>query len=215
MSMKMDGVSFISPKPGTYRSVFTLIHPLTYEVWIACLASYLMTVMAMKWVSSVEETTMDVELRVWSSWTRAAWYAFGTLVGESITRDTKSSGANSLRYQWSTQVPLRGPFHSCERLNSRVILSVWILYAFLLTAGYGGSLRAFFLRPEYRDPIDTMEDIVESGLPWKIVLYGVELDNYLETSQDPVVRKFWEGKTVIPYDEFPFEHVGAQPRTHS
>ena len=82
-----------------------------------------------------------------------------------------------------------------------------MLFSFILTAGYGGSLRAFLLKPDFNDPIDNMADIVEGALPWNIVLYGVELDNYLETSPDPVVRQFWEGKTVVEYDDFPFQRV--------
>ncbi len=29
----------------------------------------------------------------------------------------------------------------------RITIGVWIMYALLLTAGYGGNLRAFLLRP--------------------------------------------------------------------
>ncbi len=38
-----------------------------------------------------------IDLRQWSRMSGASWYTFGTLIGESITRDTKSEGAWGLR----------------------------------------------------------------------------------------------------------------------
>jgi len=65
----------------------------------------------------------------------AAWYAFGTLIGESITRDTRSEGAWALRFA----------------------IGVWILFAFVIGAGYGGNLRAFILKPTNKDPVDDLK----------------------------------------------------------
>ena len=210
MSMKMDGVSFISPKPGRRRSIFNLIHPLGYEVWAASLASFAAVAAACRWAARGEERLMGLDLREWSTWPEAAWFALGTFVGENIAKEGRRfSRANALRCE-NTRFPRqreRSRYLYSPSLNNRFVVACWMLFSFILTAGYGGSLRAFLLKPDFNDPIDNMEDIVEGALPWNIVLYGVELDNYLETSPDPVVRQFWEGKTVVEYDDFPFQRV--------
>ena len=48
---------------------------------------------------SNEETRLSgVDLHNWSSMKEAGWYCYGTVIGESITRDTKSEKAVSLRF---------------------------------------------------------------------------------------------------------------------
>ncbi len=83
----------------------------------------------------------------------------------------------------------------------------WLTFSLVITASYGGNLRAFLLRPRFSEPIDNMEKIVNSGLPWTMALFGEEIEFYLQTSQVPVERDFWEGKTVREYAEFPIEEV--------
>ncbi len=46
-----------------------------------------------------EERIAKKNLSNWSNIGQASWYVFGTLIGESITRDTRSEGAWGLRYQ--------------------------------------------------------------------------------------------------------------------
>ncbi len=57
-----------------------------------------------------------------------------------------------------------------------------------------------------------MADIVQSGLPWHIVLYGDELGTALVDSHNPIDRKFWSQKTVAPFQEFPTEQVFYKPK---
>ncbi len=98
MSMKMDGVSFISPKPGRRRSIFNLIHPLGYEVWAASLASFAAVAAACRWAARGEERLMGLDLREWSTWPEATWFALGTFVGENIAKEGRRfSRANALR----------------------------------------------------------------------------------------------------------------------
>ncbi len=74
-----------------------------------------------------------------------------------------------------------------------------------MTASYGGNLRAFLLRPQYSEPINNMEDIVNSGFPWTMVMYGEEIELFLARSEDPIEKRFWEGKTEVPYADFPVD----------
>ncbi len=87
-----------------------------------------------------------------------------------------------------------------------MILS-WLLPAFLLCASYSGVLRASLIRPEYTRPVETIHDIVASGKPWKMVLYGSSPETSLqEQTEEPFVT-FWRDKEVVPYQEFPYETV--------
>ena len=116
---------------------------------------------------------------------------FGTLLGESITRDQNSAGATALR----------------------LLLSVWILFCLTLGASYSGSLKAFLTTPGYTKPINSLEEVgrrrcsvlylcvvgqvVESGLPWGMVLYGEEEEEMMASSpQGSAIRTIWDNKNV-------------------
>ena len=57
------------------------------------------------------------------------------------------------------------------------------------------------------EPIKDMAELVESGLPWNMVIYGENVEHQLATSQDPVKKKFWREKEVVEYQPFPYERV--------
>ena len=48
-------------------------------------------------ISNEETSLSGVDLYNWSTMKEAGWYCYGTIIGESITRDTKSEKAISLR----------------------------------------------------------------------------------------------------------------------
>ncbi len=86
--------------------------------------------------------------------------------------------------------------------------SCWFMFAFLLTASYGGNLRAILLAPRVGKLIKTMEDIFESGLPWSMPLYGEELDIWLAGEDDPMIKRFWEeNQPPEGYDEYQYNKV--------
>ena len=82
---------------------------------------------------------------------------------------------------------------------------VWLAFVFLTT--YGGNLRAFLASPARKQPIGSLQELVQSGLPYTFVLYGEPSEKELEMSQDPTIKKFWENKQVIPYEDFSYERV--------
>ncbi len=88
---------FAAPPPRPRRSVLTVLHPLSPTVWAATLVSLPLAQAALCLLARAEEALAGLDLREWSLPARAAWYGFGTLLGESITRDTKSEGAWALR----------------------------------------------------------------------------------------------------------------------
>ncbi len=80
---------------------------------------------------------------------------------------------------------------------------VWLVFAFLATMSYGGNLRAFLLKPQYPEPIETVNDILESGLNWKMVVYGDHFERHIVKNEP----RLWNGKEVVGYRDFPFEVV--------
>ena len=73
----------------------------------------------------------------WHTLSRASWYAYGTLMGEAITRDTKSGKSQALR----------------------IAIAAWLLYCLIISQGYGGSLKAYLSTPAFSDPIDTLQQV--------------------------------------------------------
>ncbi len=80
------------------------------------------------------------------------------------------------------------------------------MYAFIMTAAYGGELRAALLKPKYGPTIDSIKDIVDSGLPWKLVNYG---DTVVEVAlqEEEGYDAFMADREFLPYNDFPFETV--------
>ena len=87
------------------------------------------------------------QLKTWSSASRCTWFTFATLIGESDTRHRDSSGADA----------------------TRTVFAVWILYCVIIAASYSGALKAFLTLPVYQPPINTLQDVLDSGLPWGMV----------------------------------------------
>ncbi len=82
----------------------------------------------------------------------------------------------------------------------------------IFTSAYGGNLRAFLMTPQYEKAIDTMHDIVNSKLPWTMILYGEEVEAHLMTSKNPIEKAFWNGKTAVGYEPFSYSLKGVLER---
>ena len=41
---------------------------------------------------------------------------------------------------------------------------------------------------------DTLSDVLSSGLPWGLILYGEEEEGIMEASKDEVIQKIWQVK---------------------
>ncbi len=78
-----------------FRSALTLLYPFNLTVWICMVLSLLFMQLMLPRVADLENRAMGTGLTYWSSYSKAAWYLFGTLLGESITRDV------NFRAQWA------------------------------------------------------------------------------------------------------------------
>ncbi len=82
-----------------------------------------------------------------------------------------------------------------------------MLMSFVTTAGYGGALRAFLMTPNLKDPVDTVERALESGLPRQTIVYGEQIEHMFESHENKNYKEFWRGMEVVGYDPFPYERV--------
>ena len=85
---------------------------------------------------------------------------------------------------------------------------VWLWYSFIITASYGGELRAFLLKPKLNSPINSYKDVVDSGLPWKVADYDDGVWEFLAYLNDiDGIQEFVRDKHDVQYKDFPFEYV--------
>ena len=65
---------------------------------------------------------------------------------------------------------------------------------FTLTAGYRGSLISFLTAPTLIEPLDSIEEVVESPLSVKSL--GAVVKNSLKTTQDPMLQRLYKKYTT-------------------
>ena len=90
-------MAFATPNPRPLPKWIALIAPFHIYVWICVVSSVILASIFMFAISNEETRLSGVDLHNWSSMKEAGWYCYGTVIGESITRDTKSEKAVSLR----------------------------------------------------------------------------------------------------------------------
>ena len=83
------------------------------------------------------------------------------------------------------------------------MIGVWVLYCLVASSSYAGNLKAFLTTPSFTKPINTLAEVLASGLPWGMVLYGEEEEEMMAQSEDPVVRRIWQEKIVTEYSPTP------------
>ena len=55
------------------------------------------------------------------------------------------------------------------------------------------------MSPLVSERIETMQDVVDSGLPWDFVLYGEQIETVMATSDDPLLSTLWNGMNFVEY----------------
>ena len=74
----------------------------------------------------------------------------------------------------------------------------------IISTAYSGNLISFMTIPKLESPINTLEEVLESDLPWEMVVYGVEVEDAMASGAlGPVVKELWEGKIPIEYSPTP------------
>ncbi len=86
-------------------------------------------------------------------------------------------------------------------------MCTWFTFTLLMASAYSGNLRALLLRPIPGNTVDTVPDVVDSGMPWKVVDYGGWLEDVVANTKDPVVQKYWKDKVALRPAQIPFQMV--------
>ena len=92
-----DFLTFVSPPISPEPIVFALIKPFTFLTWLSVIVSVLIMGAVFWRVSIIESNTLGLEIVDWATLKKSLWYCFGTMVGESLTRDTNTNGAWGIR----------------------------------------------------------------------------------------------------------------------
>jgi hypothetical protein len=92
-----DFMAFVTPRPLPLPKFLALIQPFHYFVWFTIVASVIISSIVFVLVANGEEIILGIDCSSWSTLSEAGWYCFSTMIGESVTRDTKSENANALR----------------------------------------------------------------------------------------------------------------------
>ncbi len=100
-----------------------------------------------------------------------------------------------------------GAFWKLHGRGLRILLGVWIFASLILGASFSGQLRAFLLKGTYESPIDTAEDILNSGMTWDMKVYGEDIELDMATSYDADMRALWSGKHKVDMDHCGYEMV--------
>ena len=95
----------------------------------------------------------------------------------------------------------------------KILVGTWYLYSLVATASYAGGIRSFLINPgvtpslgllsildltiECIDLLDKLYEVLDSGLPWGLILYGEEEEKLLEASTDPVLSAIWKVSTFL------------------
>ncbi len=60
---------------------------------------------------------------------------------------------------------------------------------------------------EYEEAIDTLEKVLDSGIPWEIGLYGEDVEVQMARSEHPTMKAIWDGKIPVINEAFAFQRV--------
>jgi len=90
-------VLLASPIPPPYRSVFTLVRPLTFPVWLSALFALFLLPIAFNKLYKKEKKVVEIDAHIFCSYLESLWFCLATLVGENVFLSSQLSMAWSLR----------------------------------------------------------------------------------------------------------------------
>ena len=80
----------------------------------------------------------------------------------------------------------------------RIIIAAWIFGSLILAAGYCGMLKAAMMSPALTNPINTLQDLLESGLRPEMAEVA-EYEGAISTNQDPLVKALYDTRIEIEF----------------
>ncbi|CAB4070113.1 unnamed protein product [Lepeophtheirus salmonis] len=109
------------------------------------------------------------KMRKWISVGRSCWFTYGTFMGEN--EDS----------------------HKIPTSSALIWLCCsWFNFCLISPAGYSTKLKSFLTNPIFSKSINTIEDVLESGLPWGMVNYDELEQHMMERINDSSIKKIWK-----------------------
>ncbi|XP_063955123.1 glutamate receptor 2-like [Lytechinus pictus] len=184
------GVSIMIKKPQNTRpSVFSFMHPLSYEIWLSIIFAYL---------------GVSVVLFLVSRFSPDEWYTVeqGTLSSAPSTegeidrdepRDKKANNFGIQNSLWFSMGALmqQGCEVSPRCLSGRIVGGVWWFFTLIIISSYTANLAAFLTVERMSFPINSAEDLVKR----KDISYGIQrggsTQSFFSTSKIPLYNTMW------------------------
>ena len=79
----------------------------------------------------------------------------------------------------------------------RIILLKWLVLANFLTLGYMSTLLSQLVAIRYENPIDTIDDLDNSGLPL-LIPGGTGIENMIANDPKPAVKRIYSRSIIYP-----------------
>ncbi len=89
----------------------------------------------------------------------------------------------------------------------RIMAGTWMWISLVLSAGFGGNLRAFLMRPRYGDTISSVAQVARGGLPWEMIRYGGAGDAAGRNSKDPDIKGIYARRKLLPFEMYSYARV--------
>ncbi len=204
MQVKSINMKITRKKP-LYRSFKSLFRPFDSTIWLIMCAFLVVTSFFFYILARIEHAICQSSV-YWTRIENSAWYTYGTFMGESITGTINSEQAWAIRYTERD----RGYVINFKVFFPRLIGAIWLWYSFIMTAAYGGALRAVLLNPGRKETVDTVKDIVDLSSTWRAVDYGDGFWSDMLRLGIDGMQEFHDGLERVKYKDFPLYHVSAK-----
>ncbi|KAK7080268.1 hypothetical protein SK128_019859 [Halocaridina rubra] len=126
----------------------------------------------------------------------------------ALTENSKMPFIWHFQPLWLSRLLMNKPVETRPTLvGCHVLLSTWVLIAFIVSSAYQGVLTSMLVAPKFEIPVDSMEDLVNYGkMPW-VVERGTEFHQYLKEATSGVRKKILDGAGYISYSYYEKERM--------
>ena len=88
-------------------------------------------------------------------------------------------------------------FRTPTKLSSQTLLICWLLTSLIISAAYTGNLISFMAYPGIEDPINTVDDIIATGIDVEMHNYGGFETASFQATQNPSYKQIWNSKISV------------------
>ncbi|UJR27160.1 hypothetical protein I4U23_008458 [Adineta vaga] len=167
------GISIMIRKPEKQKpGVFSFMDPLSTEIWICVILSYLL---------------ISLILFLVSRFSAYEWY----FENESDARPrNKFSLQNSLFFSFAAFMH-QGVDLLPRSMSGRVVTSAWWFFSLILVSSYTANLAAFLTVEKLVTPIETVEDLSKQTEIYYGTLKGGSTMSFFNKSTIPIFKRMW------------------------